>query len=80
MDNSSGDFVLEARWATRVKREEVEYVALGTLICTEGHAYRVVGLERLKSAISWLYLEDTQTGAFVEHNVSDGLGATSCEP
>jgi len=59
--------------ATRLNREDVEYVALGTLILDEGHAYRVVGFERSKAPISWPYLEEPQTGVIVEHDLSDGL-------
>jgi len=73
MNSSHGDVVLETGHATRMNREDVEDVALGTVILDEGQAYRVVGFEPSKAAISWLFLEDPQTGVFVEHDLSDGL-------
>ena len=73
MKSSYGDGVLETGQATRTNREDVESVALGIVILDEGDAYRVVGFERSKAAISWLNPEDPQTGAFVEHDLSDGL-------
>ena len=78
MKSSYGDGVLETGQATRMSREDLngadfEYVALGTVILDEGHAYRVIGFERSREAISWLYLEDPQSGVFVEHDLSDGI-------